>query len=272
MKYLDFPAGDLELIAFDLDGTLAESKMPIEQDIIDCLVKLCDYYKIAIISGCKYEQMLQQFLAHIPKDLRCSFYLMPTCGGRLYVSDGDDLAQIYNTDLNSEDKASIITVWSEVMAYVGLNTATDYGPIIEDRGGQITFSMCGQDAPLEVKRLWDPDFEKRKEIWGLMSIGLPDFKISIGGTSSIDVTPEYLDKAYGITKLLEYMNGNIEHEITRDNILFVGDSIFPNGNDWAVKRAGVACIETNSPKETVIIINKLLEGADENLGKTCETT
>ena len=37
-----------------------------------------------------------------------------------------------------------------------------WGDVIEDRGSQITFSALGQQAPLEEKKKWDPDFAKRK--------------------------------------------------------------------------------------------------------------
>jgi phosphomannomutase len=33
-----------------------------------------------------------------------------------------------------------------------------WGELIEDRGSQITFSAIGQQAPLEEKKRWDPDF------------------------------------------------------------------------------------------------------------------
>jgi phosphomannomutase len=36
--------------------------------------------------------------------------------------------------------------------------------VIEDRGSQITYSALGQQAPLEEKEKWDPDFAKRKKI------------------------------------------------------------------------------------------------------------
>ena len=36
--------------------------------------------------------------------------------------------------------------------------------MIEDRGSQITFSALGQQAPIEEKKKWDPDFTKRKKM------------------------------------------------------------------------------------------------------------
>jgi phosphomannomutase len=36
--------------------------------------------------------------------------------------------------------------------------------VIEDRGRQITFSALGQQAPIEEKKNWDPDFTKRKKM------------------------------------------------------------------------------------------------------------
>ena len=48
----------------------------------------------------------------------------------------------------------------------GLKVEKVWGEVIEDRGSQITFSALGQQAPLEEKDAWDPDYAKRKEDQG----------------------------------------------------------------------------------------------------------
>ena len=39
------------LFAFDLDGTLAESKQPIDQNMVELLAALLDLVGVAVISG-----------------------------------------------------------------------------------------------------------------------------------------------------------------------------------------------------------------------------
>ncbi|MCH8889020.1 HAD hydrolase family protein, partial [Patescibacteria group bacterium] len=75
----------------------------------------------------------------------------------------------------------------------------------------------------------------------------------IGGTTSIDVTKKGIDKAYGIQKIEKSLN------IRRDNMLFIGDAVFPGGNDYSVKEAGVKTIQVSGPEETKEIIRELLK-------------
>jgi hypothetical protein len=42
-------------------------------------------------------------------------------------------------------------------------------------------------------------------------------------------------------------------------MLFVGDALFPGGNDYAVFTCGVRCIETSGPDYTINIIQELIE-------------
>ena len=49
-------------------------------------------------------------------------------------------------------------------------------------------------------------------------------------------------------------------------MVFVGDAIFPGGNDYPAKQAGVASIEVRDPHETKRVIEAIiacLEGEDD---------
>ena len=123
---------------------------------------------------------------------------------------------------------------------------------MEDRGSQITFSALGQQAPLEAKRTWDPDFAKRQAIKAVLDQRIPEFSIRLGGTTSIDITKSGIDKAYGIRKLRELLGIQISE------MLFVGDAIFPGGNDYPAKEAGVECIQVRDPDESKRVIEAVL--------------
>src|SRR3546814_3378960 len=55
----------------------------------------------------------------------------------------------------------------------------------------------------------------------------------MGGATSIDVTREGVDKAYGLKKLCDASG------ISLDAMMFVGDAIFPGGNDYPAKLLGL---------------------------------
>jgi hydroxymethylpyrimidine pyrophosphatase-like HAD family hydrolase len=124
--------------------------------------------------------------------------------------------------------------------------------MIEDRGSQITFSGLGQLAPLAEKKKWDPDFKKRKRIETILTKLIPEFSVHLGGATSIDVTKPGIDKAYGIRKLRDILG------ISIPEMIFVGDAIFPGGNDYPPEEAGVFSIEVKDPHETKRVIEAIV--------------
>ncbi len=126
------------------------------------------------------------------------------------------------------------------------------GETIEDRGSQVTLSALGQEAPREEKAKWDPDFSKRRQLKAILDPDLPEFTVRMGGTTSIDITRHGIDKGYGIRKLRD------ELDIAIHEMIFVGDAIFPGGNDYPAKKAGVVSIEVEDPDETKRVIEAVL--------------
>src|SRR4051812_21557797 len=53
----------IEIVAFDLDGTLAESKLPIRKDMARLLQELAQHLKISVISGGSYSNFEKQVLS-----------------------------------------------------------------------------------------------------------------------------------------------------------------------------------------------------------------
>src|SRR3546814_15775210 len=70
----------------------------------------------------------------------------------------------------------------------------------------------------------------------------------MGGTTSIDVTREGVDKAYGLERL------SCESGIPLDAMLFVGDAIFPGGNDYPAQLLGLDTICVRDPREALSVI------------------
>jgi hypothetical protein len=127
-----------------------------------------------------------------------------------------------------------------------------WGETIEDRGSQITYSALGQQAPLEDKVKWDADFAKRKKIKAILDTLIPEFSVRLGGATSIDVTKPGIDKAYGIKKLRETLG------IEVNEMIYVGDALFPGGNDYPAKQAGVISIPVRGPDDTKLVIETMI--------------
>lgn len=245
-----------KVIVCDLDGTLALSKADLSQEMSEVICRVLERNLFAVISGAGFGQFKSQFLSHIKcgPERKKSLFIFPTNGSSCYGyrSDIDDWAVIYEEKLKEEDKEKIINSLNKAIEILDIDISNAFGDVIEDRGGQITFSGCGQKAPLEVKESWDKDNSKRKKIVNLIKDELSDFEVKIGGTTSIDITPKGIDKAYAISKIIEVLRCN------KEDIVFFGDALFPGGNDESVKKTGILAVSVSGPEETRVEILKYI--------------
>ena len=244
------------LIVFDLDGTIAESKSPLDDEISALLRDLLSIVKVAVISGGSWPQFEEQLLSKLPVDAHLkNLFLLPTCGTKFYKFDST-WEKLYSEDFADEEKDKVTSSLQKAMGLSEFNPEKVWGEMIEDRGSQITFSALGQQAPLEEKGKWDPDFSKRKRMKEFLDNLIPEFSVRLGGTTSVDVTRLGIDKAYGIRKLRDILG------IAIDEMIFVGDALFPGGNDYPAKEAGVASIQVRDPNETKRVIETIIACLD----------
>jgi phosphomannomutase len=241
-----------KLIVFDLDGTLTESKTSVDEEMVDLLQKLMRIVKVAVIGGGDWPQFEKQLLSHLPegKKLR-KLSILPTSGTKFFKYK-KSWKKVYSEDFTEDEKNSITTSLNKVITKADLKISKIWGDTIEDRGSQITFSALGQLAPLPEKEKWDPDFVKRKKLQSKLEVLLPNFSVRLGGTTSIDITKIGIDKAYGIRKLSDMLGIKIKE------MVFVGDALFPGGNDYAAKEAGVVSIGVSSIAETKRVIEAIM--------------
>lgn len=240
------------LIVFDLDGTLALSKSPIDDEMVGLLTSLLGVAKVAIISGGDMPQFQTQVISRLPAGDRFdNLFLEPTNGTRFYEYKGG-WQKLYSEDLSGAQKQKIIAALQDAVAKSGFAATKTWGEAIEDRGSQITYSALGQQAPLDEKSKWDPDFAKRQKIKALLDVSLPEFSVRLGGTTSIDVTLPGIDKAYGIGKLRDILGVSVSE------MIYVGDALFPGGNDYPVRSTGAVCIQVRDPNETKRVIEAIV--------------
>lgn len=240
------------LIVFDLDGTLALSKAALDPEMSALLGQLMGVVRVAIISGGDFPQFQKQVVDKLPATADfANLSLLPTTGAKFFEYDGQ-WRKLYSEDLTDDQKKKIESALESAVAQTGFQPQETWGPRIEDRGTQITYSALGQEAPLDAKDKWDPDFAKRKKIQAILDTTLPEFSVRLGGSTSIDVTRPGIDKGYGIRKLRDVLKIPIEE------MLFIGDAIFPGGNDYPAKEAGAESIEVRDPEETKGVVQAII--------------
>jgi len=222
----------------------------------DLLAKLLDVAQVCVISGGRFEQFQDQVIARMPVTASLDrLHLLPTCGTQYYRWDGTQWAQQYAENLTDDEKTSALTAVEEEAKRLGLWSEKTWGPILEDRGSQITFSALGQSAPVDAKKDWDPSGEKKNTLRAAVQARLPELEVRSGGSTSIDITRRGIDKAYGMNKLATLTG------VPFEDMLFVGDRLDPDGNDFPVIALGVPTREVHSWEQTADLVESLLADA-----------
>jgi len=248
-----------KLIIFDLDGTLAESKQPVSEKMAVAVASLLARSTVAVVSGCNLQQLLSQLIepvSSVDPELAQQMYLLPTSGAACYTHDGSSWSSLYQHLLSERDveqiKKAILTATHA--SGVGLPEIPDaWGERIEVRGSQVTLSALGQRAPVDEKRRWDPTSSKKIALRDAIAQALPEqFAARVGGMTSVDVTLAGFDKRYGVERLLRML------ALQKGDAVFIGDALFPGGNDSVVHLSGVQCISVRDPDDTLGVISEML--------------
>lgn len=243
------------LVAFDLDDTLAPSKAPLPEPVAEALRRLLEVTEVCVISGGQIGQFRTQVverLGSLPADSADRLHLMPTCGTQYWRLGKDGLRCVYAEDLTAEQKSAAMAAVEGEARRLGLWAAETWGPPLEDRGSQITYSALGQQAPLDAKRAWDRTGEKKNRLRAAVQALLPELEVRSGGSTSVDITRRGIDKAYGMERLRELTG------IPFDEMLFVGDRLDPDGNDYPVKAIGVPTEAVEGWEQTVEVIARVV--------------
>lgn len=251
-----------DLIVFDLDGTLARTKSPMDKEMAELLEKLLEQKKVAVIGGGKYEVFQMQLLDQlkIKKELLRKLFLFPTTATTFYRYTSD-WKKVYFHGLSKTQVGKIIKSFNAVFTEIGYEHPKEtYGEIIENRGSQVSWSVFGQDLVkvlgdrgVRMKEEWkEKNTPLKMKIASLVQKRLPDLEVRAAGFTTVDVTKKGIDKAYGIQQIKKYL------KIPVSKMLFVGDAIVPGGNDYAIVKTGVDYIPIKGPEDTKKIIRTLL--------------
>lgn len=192
---------------FDVDGTLTKPRQKILLSTKQLLINLSQLYDVYILgAGCK--KRIQKQL-----DLKTNNIL-------IYDNYGND-KNFIKEDINIiKEKTNIIRNLFQLKIYKGQS--------LDINKTRITFALLGTKALLKDKLKFDPNQSIRNKILPTFKEFLPNYEIIIGGTSSFDILPLNINKAYGIKRICK------EHNLKQQNIIYIGDDFNPHGNDWHV--------------------------------------
>lgn len=251
---VSYQGRDYRLVMFDLDDTLAPSKSPLADNMVALLRRMLGDTLGCIISGGRFGQFQSQVLDRLGVfETMGNLHLMPTCGTQYVRWSGEAWETVYAEYLSDDEKKRTLDVLETGARELGLWESQTWGPILEDRGSQITFSALGQSAPVDAKSAWDPDGAKKESLRAYAAQRLPDLEVRSGGSTSVDVTKKGIDKAYGANKLMHILDLGI------DDILFFGDRLDEGGNDYPVKALGITSIAVHGWEDTFAKLSEIVD-------------
>jgi len=197
---------------FDMDKTIAPARQPIRPEMYTLIASLKE--DIIIVSGQLCEKIGWQ-----SNNLKA--YYLGQNGNHALDRDGNEL---WHTPLTPQEQAEVMAHIAILKADLPEEPNPEYNPI-EDRGAQITFSPVGNTAPVELKKVYDPDGSKRITMLKKHPFVSETMMAVLGGSTSIDYIPKTRHKGTNVTKLIELMGWN------KNECVYFGDGLFPGGND-----------------------------------------
>ena len=232
-----------KIIIADVDETICESCQVISPEMaqqIDSMIQ--QGYTFAFISGTNVAELTRMISFRVNQE----HHLLATTGTNYTKVKNRNAQTIYNHSLTAAEKQEIKTAFEKLIVEYNLQSQTTKEDQIQDRDSQITLSALGRNAPLQLKVAYDQDGAKRKEWVQFLKQHLDETKydLKIGGTTSIDVTKKGLDKEWGIHQFAQ------QNQIPLSSIVFLGDKIYPGGNDYPATRI-VDCIAVKNPEDTL---------------------
>jgi phosphomannomutase len=244
----------LTLIA-DVDDTVCPSTQPIGPGLAREIARLVN-------GGCPFAFISGSSLNHISAQLSpflgVPHHLLPVSGAQYvkveYEGGKPVFKEQYRLEFSPEERKEILGALEALIAAYDIRPLTSKEDQLQDRGSQITLSILGRSAPEDKKRAADPDGKKRREWLDFLRKRLGEkYSMRIGGTTSIDITPQGIDKAYGIRRFLQ-ANG-----LKPSEALFFGDKLGPDGNDFPATQV-VDCIEVEDPSHMLEILGRFTPG------------
>ena len=241
-------------VIFDLDNTLSESFQPPLPNVASRLHRLLELIPVAVMTGASFERMSEHLLPSFPKDIdKTNLYLFPDTAAQCYMWQDGKWQSVYKFSFAKSEYENIMRIFNDAIEHTRvLEGAPRWGGLFLARDVQITFAGLGVDAPPEEKAKWDPDGAKRKKLKDYLDGKLSGLNVRISGRTAIDITGKEVDKAHGVRWLSQRLG------VAPREMLFVGDALFPGGNDAVVIPTGIQTIQVAGPHETADVIDKVL--------------
>ena len=229
-------ANMLRHVFFDLDKTLTVSRTPLSSEHQDLFEKLCAEKDVVVVTGGSAEQIREQITPRFDG----KYYMLAQSGNHCVDKNGD---VPWNEALN-ETQIQAVFSFIELLKKDFAIPVKDSEDLTENRGAQITYSVLGFHEDNDKKYAFDPGDTKRRSALKTRSAEVENLKksgvaVEPAGTTSFNFFLAGRHKGFNIERFLKLKSWE------KDDCLYVGDALFPGGNDESV----VGVIPTHPVKD-----------------------
>ncbi len=242
---------DKEIFIFDIDSTIADSYGPVHEKNAEIICNLLKLGKIVVFATDRGKDLIEEKVVNLLPCGRKYFtqiHLQPAGGAAMYSWKEAQWEEIYADRIDNKYELQIINSYTSALADADPSLKDNKPFILNKDQLMLSISALPPDTTKEKRLSWDPDHKKRNKIVTIMQEALPDLKIHIGGSATINIAMPHVSKAYGVNKLFDILR------LDKNKALFVGDGIFPGGNDYCMLETGIETLKVENPEDTV---NKL---------------
>lgn len=230
-------------VFFDLDNTLTRSRSAITPEMSKLLKKLSEKHEVLVVSGANTKQIGVQ----LGEDMKGKYWVMGQNGNMCVNRKGETL---WENTMDWTQKLEVLA-YSNMIIGKRLFRYKDKLDLVQDRGCQISYSLIGHSEDVSKKEKCDPDQKKRLMVLKKFPFKSKTVEVKIGGTTCFDFFVKGYNKGRNVEALYKKMKWK------KNDCLYVGDALFPNGNDETV----IGVVPTRAvanPKETEEVIKMIL--------------
>ncbi len=240
-------------VLFDLDNTLAASFSTPTTEITASFETLLSCVPLALVTAANMERIQKYFLSSLsPSADLSNLFILPNSSAEAFRFEEGTWKKIYAHTFSAEEQNAVCIALENSFAAHGWNAYPVKGERIIARPSQITVAALGIEAPDTDKETFDHDRTKREAVRFDIAALFPDLEERVGGRTAIDINPKGVDKAHGVLWLTERLS------CTPSQMLYIGDSFHPGGNDEAVIPTGIVWKSIEGPHETEVVLRDLI--------------
>ena len=156
------------MFVFDMDGTLARSKTPMDGEMDALLCQLLERCQVAIIGGGwlpVFQWQVLDRLSASPEQL-VRLHLMPTSSAKYLRYDDGAWKEVYALELSKEERARILQAFEDAFKQVGYTHPEElYGDVIEDRGTRVPSARIKKGPRVGVGYAGPYWAGRRRRLW-----------------------------------------------------------------------------------------------------------